>query len=178
MAVSTQVALMRAVNVGGRKAVMAELRAWLTALGFQAPRTLLQSGNLVFGSGIGGAELEALLEREALAVLGFATDFIVRSADEWRALMVANPFADMARHDPGHLVVMALRAAPSPEAVASLRASIQGREDVRTVGRELYVTYPDGIGDSRLTTAAIERRLGVRGTARNWNTATRLATML
>jgi uncharacterized protein (DUF1697 family) len=30
--------------------------------------------------------------------------------------------------------------------------------------------YPEGIGTSKLTGAVIEKSLGVRGTARNWNT--------
>jgi uncharacterized protein (DUF1697 family) len=59
-----------------------------------------------------------------------------------------------------------------------LRAWIPGREAIEAQGRELYITYPDGIGDSKLTNAVIERRLGVRGTARNWNTVTKLADML
>jgi uncharacterized protein (DUF1697 family) len=175
---TTHVALLRAVNVGGRKAVMADLRAWLAELGFAEPRSLLQSGNLVFRSEATGAALEALLEREAIPRLSFATDFLVRIADEWRALVAANPHADMARDDPSHLVVMPLKQAPGPADVAALQGAIQGREVVRAVGRELYITYPDGIGASRLTIQVIERRLGVRGTARNWNTVTGLAAML
>jgi uncharacterized protein (DUF1697 family) len=178
VALTTHVALLRAVNVGGRKAVMASLRAWLAELGFEDARSLLQSGNLVFRSEPTGAALEALLEREAAPRLGFATDFLVRTAGEWRALVDANPHAAMARDDPGHLVVMALKSAPAAADVAALQTSIQGREVVNSAGRELFITYPDGIGDSRLTIQVIERRLGVRGTARNWNTVTKIAAML
>ena len=65
MALTTHVALLRAVNVGGRgKVAMSDLRRMLADLGFEHPRSLLQSGNLVFRSEPTGAELEALLERE------------------------------------------------------------------------------------------------------------------
>jgi uncharacterized protein (DUF1697 family) len=178
MALTPHVALMRAVNVGGRKAAMADVRAWLAGLGFEAPRTLLQSGNLVFASERTGAELEALLERECVGLLGFATEFIVRTADAWRRVLAANPYPDMARADPSHLVVMPLKAAPDPDAVTALQDGVIGRETLTAIGRELYITYPDGIGESRLTGAVIERRLGVRGTARNWNTVVKLAAML
>ena len=178
MAVTTQIALLRAVNVGGKKAVMSELRQFLADLGFLAPRTLIQSGNLVFGSAVGGAELEALLEHEAKARLGLETDFLVRSADEWRAVIAANPHEGMAADDPGHLIVMALKSPPDAAGVSALKAWIPGREVVVAVGRHLYITYPDGAGESKLTNAAIERRIGVRGTARNWNTVTKLAAML
>jgi uncharacterized protein (DUF1697 family) len=178
VALTTHVALLRAVNVGGRKAVMSDLRAWLAELGFEQPRSLLQSGNLVFRSEPTGAALETLLEREAVPRLGYATDVLVRTAEQWRALVRANPYPAMARDDPGHLIVMPLKAQPGAAELAALRASIQGPETVEAIGRELYVTYPGGIGPSRLTNTVIERRLGVRGTARNWNTVTKLAAML
>ena len=178
MAVTTQIALLRAVNVGGKKAVMSELRQFLADLGFEAPRTLIQSGNVVFGSAVDGAELESLLEREAKARLGLETDFLVRAADEWRAMVAANPHADMAKTDPAHLIVMALKSPPGDAGLAALKAWIPGREVVVAIGLQLYITYPDGAGESKLTNAAIERRIGVRGTARNWNTVTKLAAML
>jgi uncharacterized protein (DUF1697 family) len=178
MALSPRIALLRAVNVGGRKLLMAELRQLAADLGLEAPRTLIQSGNLVFASAAGDADLESLLERETLARLGVATDFVVRGPDEWRDLIAANPHHEMAKHDPGHLVVMVLKSSPGEAELAALKAWIPGREQLVAVGRQLYITYPDGAGDSKLTNTAIERRLGVRGTSRNWNTVTRLAAML
>ncbi len=147
MALTTHVALLRAVNVGGRgKVAMADLRALAGDLGFEAPRTLLQSGNLVFRSAPTGAELEALLERESAKRLGLATDFLVRTADQWARIVAANPFAAMAQDDPSHLVVMPLKAPPDAVGLEALRAWLPGREAIEATGRELYITYPDGIG--------------------------------
>jgi uncharacterized protein (DUF1697 family) len=178
MALRSRIALLRAVNVGGRKLLMAELRQLALDVGLAAPRTLIQSGNLVFASALGDAALEGLLERETLARLGVATDFVVRGPDEWREIIAANPHHAMAKDDPSHLMVMVLKAPPGAAELAALRAWIPGRERVEAVGRQLYITYPDGAGDSKLTNTAIERRLGVRGTSRNWNTVTKLAAML
>jgi len=177
--VALSVALLRAINVGGHgKVAMADLRAMLGDLGFAAPQSLLQTGNLVFGSDIAGADLETLLEREAAERLGLATDFLVRSAAEWPAIVAANPFPAMARDDPSHLVVMLLKQPPEAARLEALRAWIPGRETIEAVGRELYIAYPDGIGTSKLTGAVIERRLGTRGTARNWNTVAKLVALL
>ena len=178
MALTPQIALFRAVNVGGRKATSAELRALAEDLRLEDARTLLQTGNLVFRSARRGAELEAEIEQAFAARFGYAADVIARTDDEWRAALAANPHAAMAEHDPGHLIVMALKSTPEPHAVAALQTAIPGRETLAAVGRELFVAYPDGIGTSKLTGALIERRLKVRGTARNWNTATKLAAML
>ena len=176
MAVTTCIALLRAVNVAGHNRVaMADLRRLFTEFGFDNPRTLLQSGNLVFGSRRrAGPALEAGLEAAARERLGLQTEFLVRTADEWEAIIHGNPFPAQARTDPGHLVVMCLKRAPPPEAVAALQDSIAGREQVRAAGRTAWLVYPDGIGRSRLTAALIERRLGTSGTARNWNTVLKL----
>lgn len=174
------VALLRAVNVGGRGAVaMADLRALFAALGLEDPRSLLNSGNLVFGAaGQPPARLEQRLEKEAAARLGVATDFFVRTAAEWDELVAANPFTAEARSDPGHLLVMALKDAPSAAALAALRDASVGRERVQLAGRTAYLVYPDGVGRSRLTAALVERKLGTRGTARNWNTVLKLQAAL
>lgn len=170
------VALLRAVNLAGHQPVaMADLRELLTGLGLADARTLLQSGNLVFGcAGRTPAQLEGLLEAEAGKRLGLRTDVFVRTAKEWQALVAANPFPAEAHDDPSHLLVVFLRDAPPRAAVEALRAAIVGRERVEAVGRQAYFVYPDGIGRSRLTTALIEKKLGTRGTGRNWNTVLKL----
>jgi uncharacterized protein (DUF1697 family) len=170
------VALLRAVNVAGHQPVaMVDLRETLGALGFARSQSLLQSGNLVFHSPPRStAALEALLERELAARLRLGTDVFVRTADEWRDLVANNPFPEAARTDPGHLVAVCLKRAPEAAAVRALQSAITGREHVRAHGSVAYLVYPDGIGRSRVTSALIERLLGTRGTARNWNTVLKL----
>jgi uncharacterized protein (DUF1697 family) len=174
----TRIALLRAVNVGGRTVKMAELKAMAETLGFGEVRSLLQSGNLVFaGEDADDVDAEARLEAAAEARFGFAVDFIVRRAPEWDAMIAANPFAREATDDPGHLLVFALKAEPADGALARLAAAIKGRERAAIVGRHAYIVYPDGVGSSKLTIGVIERSLGVRATGRNWNTVQKLAAM-
>ncbi len=170
------IALLRGVNVGGHKAVaMAELRALAADLGLGQPRTLLQSGNLVFhDDDRSGAALEALLQEAALRRLGLETTIVVRDHAEWSDAVATNPFKAEAIADPGHLLLMALKSAPGPTGPQALNDAIKGRERVKVRGRHAWLVYPDGVGDSRLTNAVIERCLGVRGTARNWNTVLKL----
>ncbi len=175
-----RIALLRAVNLGPtNKVSMADLKALLTDLGFGHARSLLVSGNLVFeGDGRSDAQLEQLLEREAEKRLGLRTPIMVRTADEWGALIAGNPFPKEARADPAHLVVSCFKQSLSARAVTALQEAIPGRESVRARGRDAYFVYPDGIGRSRLTAALIEKHLGSPGTARNWNTVLKLAAML
>jgi uncharacterized protein (DUF1697 family) len=173
--VGRRIGLLRAVNVAGAKLVMAELRAVMEKAGFEGARTLLQTGNLVFDAPAGpDAELEARLEAAIAAGLGVTTDVIVRTVEEWDAMIAANPFPDAARDDPSHLVVMPLKTPPAEGALARLREAIEGREAVALKGRDLYAHYVDGIGRSKLTLKAVEKALGVKTTGRNWNTALKL----
>jgi uncharacterized protein (DUF1697 family) len=176
---TTHIGLLRAVNLGAHnKVAMADLRGLLTGLGMQDARSLLQSGNLVFRSEIAAtAQLEDLLQHGAANRLGLETDFFVRTAKEWQAIIAGNPFPREARRDPSHLLVMFLKKPPDRAAVTALQNAISGREVVSASGREAFITYPDGIGRSRLTTAVIEKTLGTRGTGRNWNTVVKLAAL-
>lgn len=173
------VALLRAVNVGGSgKIAMAQLKAFCEGFGLRNPRTLLQTGNLVFETDDAvGAALERRLACAAAERLGLQTDFLVRSAADWRAILDANPFPDEASDDPSHLVLVTLKSTPEAEAVEALRSAIKGHERIAAVRDALYVAYPDGIGTSKLTLPLIEKKLGLRGTGRNWNTAVKIAEM-
>jgi uncharacterized protein (DUF1697 family) len=176
---TTHIALLRAVNVGGTKSVsMSSLRDVLAALGFGEVQSLVQSGNLVFqSSGRTPDDLESLLEAEVYRRLGVRTEFFVRTARQWQAIVAGNPFEDEADRDPSHLVLMLLKSRATSTRVDALRAAITGPERVHGGGRHAYLTYPEGIGRSRVTSALIERRLETPGTARNWNTVLKLAAL-
>lgn len=176
MNASLTIVLIRGINVGGHKKIaMADLRALLESLGLADVKSLLQSGNLVFRSGRRTcAEVEQLLEVEAAKRLAVDAAFFVRTAEEWKGIVAHNPFHKEAERDPGHLVVMCLKDAPDKAALKALQAAIVGPEIVRANARHLYIVFPNGIGTSRLTNALIEKKLGTRGTARNWNTVLKL----
>jgi uncharacterized protein (DUF1697 family) len=177
--VSFQIALLRAVNVAGHNSVaMADLRDLLAGLGFSDVQSVLQSGNLVFKANGKPGALERLLEAEAKKRLALEADFFVRSAAEWEDVVAENPFHAEARRDPARLVAVFLKDAPGNGAVKALQAAIVGREVVRSTGKQAYIVYPDGQGRSKLTNAVIEKHLGTRGTARNWNTVLRLAELV
>lgn len=173
---TTNLALVRGINVGGHKMVpMADLRDLAASLRLTAPRSLMQSGNLVFQSGDrGAARLERLLESAIAKRFDLEPDVFVRTAEEWMAVIEQNPFGDEAKQGPSHLLVMFLKHAPEANDVKALRAVIAGREVVHAKGRQAYIIYPGGIGRSRLTSSVIEKKLGTRGTARNWNTVLKL----
>ena len=172
-------ALLRGVNVGGHTVVpMSALRAVAARLTFANPRTLLQSGNLVFeAEGHSALDLERMLEDEIQRRIGVQTAVCVRSAATWARLTAANPFADVADADPSHLVLVAFKTPPKPGAPEALAADHHGPERVAVAEGHAYIVYPESIGRSKLTPALLGRHLG-QGTARNWNTVLKLQGML
>jgi uncharacterized protein (DUF1697 family) len=177
---TTFIGLLRGINVGGSKMVaMADLRVLMTRLGFSDVQSVLQSGNLVFshkGAARSAATLESLLETEVEKRLGLTADVHVRTADEWKAVVVANPFHEEAASDPSHLLVTFFKKPLVRANVKALQAAITGPERLEADGRHLYMVFPDGIGNSKAL-RIIDRKLGARGTARNWNTLQKLAAL-
>jgi uncharacterized protein (DUF1697 family) len=166
---------LRAVNLKGRPLPMADFKAILADVGLKDIQTLGASGNAVVETSTSDAALETRVELALAQALGFTTEVFARTDLELKVIISANPFDVFATLDPGHLMAVFLKDAPDKAKAAALQAQIQGREQVVTGLRCLYATYPDGAGRSKLTMAVIERALGCRGTARNWNTVRRMA---
>ena len=172
-------ALLKGINVGGRKLPMADLRALVEGLGHDDVKTLLASGNVVFTCDEkDGAVLEKALEAALAKELNLKTDVVVRHGRELRATIDANPFPDAASAHPNHLLVSFHRE-PVPEGlIAKLPDIYQGPERLRAIGRELYIDYPEDVGHSKLPQAMAKLKFPKLATMRNWNTIGKLAAML
>lgn len=176
---SAVVALLRAVNVGGRTVKAAQLRAAAEGLGHTEVATYANSGNLVLvpGGGASAADVAAGLSRALHEELGFDVPVVTRTAAEWDRLVGVLPFAAQAREDPTHVVLCCWDGVPDVASVRAFDASRYGEEVVVWHGTEAYVHYPNGQGRSRLTLDVLSRSAGRVGTARNWRTVLALQEM-
>lgn len=164
------VGLLRAVNLGGtNKVPMAELRALLESMGHSDVTTVLQSGNVIFTSRrpTKAEPLEAAIE----AKFGLAIDVLLRSPDELRQVLSANPFPHA---DASSLHVGFMAQAPAPAVLAKLDAGRFRPEEFAIRGADLYLHLPNGMGKSKLP-PYLARQLKIPTTIRNWNTVTKLA---
>lgn len=167
---SAQVALLRGVNLGGRKVVMSELRDVCEAAGFEEVRTFIASGNLILKSKLKGDKLEKKLEGVILDGLGLKTDVFVRNAGELEAIIAANPFKAFVKTNSNFLVVNFMRAPASEAELAAMAKTSLSGEDVKQGKGCLYIKFTHGQGPSKL-------KMPKLGTARNWNTVTKLAAL-
>lgn len=167
------ISLLRAVNLGSRNRMnMGDLRAVYDALGFTSVKTYLQSGNVVFDTNQrNGPALVRRIEDAIEQAFGFRPDVINRSLPEMRDVVARNPFPG---REASKLLVTFLADDPGEAARAIVRAIPVAPEELHASGRELYIYYPNGQGRSKFPAAAVGKALGVKGTARNWNTVTAL----
>ena len=166
---AVQVALLRAINVGGTgKLAMSDLRKLCESVGFDCVKTYIQSGNVIFKSALPEGKVKAKLEQALAAKMGTTSSAaLIRTAAELRSIVKRNPFKKEA---PQRVIVLFLDETPAQNALAGLR--IPGGEKVELSGREVFIHYPDGMGRSKLKIP-----FDKTGTRRNMNTVQKLTTM-
>lgn len=168
------IVLLRAVNVGGRKLIMADLRAAAEARGIKDFRTYIQSGNLLLTSdgdeAVVEAEIETLIEQE----FGLKAIALARTADHFATIAAANPFPDAVAKA---LHLCLTKRPPADGADAAIQARAQHGECLKIAGGALWIDFAEGVADSKLLPAFLDKAAGSTVTARNWNTVQKLIAM-
>ena len=171
------VALLRGINVSGQKLMkMEDLRACFETLRFERVTTHLQSGNVIFRAEpipSMGETIEAEIKKR----FGFAVPVLVRTARELERVVQGNPWKEKSGIDPAKMHVTFLSAAAPDGAVKSLEALVADHEGVHVTGREVYLYCPAGYGRTKLSNAAIEKKLSVVATTRNWKSVNALSSL-
>ena len=168
---ATRIALLRGINLGARNKVsMPDLRELFAGLGAEDVTTYVQSGNVVFTGPLEASAIEARIKRE----LGLEIVVLLRTATQLDRIVAANPFAKKAS-EPKQLHVTFLAESPAAARVKELDPERSPPDEFSVVRREVYLYTPNGYGLTKLSNAYFEKKLGVTGTSRNWNTVTALA---
>ena len=94
---TTYVAFLRGINVGGRSQIkMGALKEAFESLGFSDVRTILASGNVLFAPQKDQPPaLARKIKGKLQEILGSEVSVILRSADDIRAIVKADPFKEV-----------------------------------------------------------------------------------
>lgn len=171
------VCLLRGINVGGHKKIkMVDLRALLLELGLRDVVTYIQSGNIVFDpSGKSESELISTIEAGIDEAFGFEVPAVIRSHEELARIIRDSPFGPVDLATEGtHYGVSFLESPPTEDRAALLETLVVLPERLVVREREVYLHCPNGFGQSKLPSNAIESKLRVRATARNWKSLIKL----
>jgi uncharacterized protein (DUF1697 family) len=168
--------MLRAVNVGGRRVPMSELRELLNGAGHSGARTYLQSGNVVLETETSPEQLADEARGLISERFGFDVPVIVRTLSQLEAVLVHNPFPDGASA-PKLYWVSFLDTELEADRVQWLAGRVAEGEGFTVHGREIYAWLPGGVARSKLATAMAAPAKGVTATARNWNSVRELRAM-
>jgi uncharacterized protein (DUF1697 family) len=160
--VPTWIAFQRAVNVGGRKYPMADLRQVLGDAGYADVETHIQTGNIRLRSPIRSrAKLEKELESLFATDRGFDVATIVFTPAE--LARIAHDADDVATADPpkvAHYVEL-LRAAPAAADAELIEGQQLSGQRAVVRGRAVHLLFDIPFGEAKGPNAAVKRALGV-----------------
>ena len=167
-------ALLRGVNLGKRQVKSADLKAVFEAMGYANVKTLLASGNVLFDAeNPDRSTIEAALEQR----FGFDIGTVLRSQDELRALIAADPFKGR-REDPDTKLYVTFLDAPEAGSLP-MPCAVEGDfEVVQLTAREICILafrMPNGRFGEGMD--QIWKHFGKRvlWTSRNFNTVLKAA---
>jgi len=154
-------AFLRGINVAGRKATSAQLRACFEGIGCDDVATFRASGNIIFSAAGAAGPLGKRIERALTDSLGYQSAVFVRTAAEIKAIAKHDPFdAGAVAQSQGKLQVVLLAAKP-PASVAKQIKALQSDDDLLALrGRELYWLPSAGLMDSAVGMDGITKTVG------------------
>ena len=169
------VAFLRAINVGGRRVSMEDLRRHFTRMGFDTIETFIASGNVLFSAQrTPGPAVVKRIEAGLKAALGYEVDTFIRTGAEVAAIARSTPFAPAVMKQAVALNVGLLTDPLPPPARKRLQSLTTDFDAFQTLGREVYWLSRRKQGESTITNAAFERAIGARATFRTIRTFVRL----
>ena len=167
------VILLRGVNVGGNnKLPMADLRTALTGRGLEKVSSYIASGNVFADSSLGPDEVASLIRTVIDSSFGLKIPVLVRTHAELVSVADRNPFEHVSDHS--KLAITFLDSEPNPFNITSLRTANPEPEQFVIDGTTMYAYYPNGFGQTKLTSTLIDRKLKTVSTTRNLNTLLKL----
>jgi uncharacterized protein (DUF1697 family) len=146
-------------------------------------QTYGQSGNLVFSSDVPRSQIAPTLAKGIHNTFDVDVPVLVRTKEEPVGTCTSNPFADeglVPHNQPTLFHVTFLDGIPDPGRVDGI-ADLAVRYDpdtFRVVGSDIFLSIPGGYGETKLTNALFEKRLGVPATTRNWKSVVALTQMV
>ncbi len=171
---ANRVVFIRAVNVGGAKLPMGELRTLAENLGATDVSTYIASGNLLCTPKGAPAAFDRALEKAIQDKYGYSREVISRTPAQLQAALDAHPF-EVAEDRFSY--VYFLTGKPTAKAVKAFEdkvAAADSGDEVKVIGADLHIRYHAGAGKSDLDAKSIAKALGVQGTGRNLNTVRKL----
>jgi uncharacterized protein (DUF1697 family) len=172
----TYISMLRGINVSGQKKIrMQDLRDLYASLGFSRVRSYVQSGNVIFESGLEDEEqLIERIEARIEAVYGFSVPVLLQGSRDFQRVLKSNPFLHEGKAELKSVYVVFLRHKISPKALEGLDNPNQSGDAFAVGEQEIFLDCPGGYGRTKFNNIFFERLLDTVATTRNWKTVNKL----
>lgn len=173
---TSYVALLRAINVGGNSLIrMTDLAECVAGLGFADVRTYIASGNVLFDADT--RPDEAVLEAALLDRFALRVPVVLRSRDEIAAVVAAAP-AGHGAADRRSDVLFLKAPLTAEEAFAQLPSLREGVDSVSVGPGVLYFSRLKADATKTRMTKIMALPIYKHMTIRTWGTVTKVAALL
>jgi uncharacterized protein (DUF1697 family) len=172
----TYIALLRGINVSGQKLIkMERLREVMTLLGYGSVQTYIQSGNIIFQTvACDEKQLEAQISEAILTHFGFEVPVRITTLEELENVREANPFVAENVLDAVQPYVAFLSDVPDIQKKNEFEQLTFQQDKFVFHDRVMYLWYADSAANTKLTNNAIESKLKIKATSRNFKTLLKL----
>jgi len=171
----TYISFLRGVNMTGHNSIkMSDLADLYIRLGLSDAETYIQSGNVIF-SKPGNITREALsvkIEQAILEKFNYIIPVMIRTNQELSSMFSYNPFLGEPEFNPAKMAVIFLDTEPTDLQHKKVADIDYPPDKFRIIGRDIFIYCPNGFGRTKLYTNFFEKKMKVKGTARNWKTIT------
>ena len=178
-ALSTYLALLRGINVGGKNILpMKDLAQIFLDAGCADARTYIQSGNVIFKGpsrlleNLCGGITKRIGDR-----FGYQIPVVLRTAVQLADAIANNPFVKPGA-DPKALHVLFLADLPTAQSVAKLDPDRSKPDAFVVRNGEVYLHLPNGAAKTKLTNSYFDSKLATVSTGRNWATVVKLMELM
>jgi uncharacterized protein (DUF1697 family) len=180
MAEIQYLALLRGINVGGKNIIkMVDLKACFESLGFSDVLTYIQSGNVLFKSAEKDkARLTTMIEKELSARFYYSTRLVTVTHKELKKTVDTAPRGFGSEPETFRYDVIFLKEPLTPKEAMKSVSTKEGVDAAHTGGNVLYFSRIISRASQSHLTKIISLPVYQSMTIRNWNTTTKLLSLM
>jgi uncharacterized protein (DUF1697 family) len=171
----TYISLLRGINVGGKRIIKMDfLKLMYEDLGFEKVKTFIQSGNVLFKSGIElKTQIENLIYDKIIKETGFDVDLQIIELEDYKRIIENNPF-EKENRDIAFMHISFFKTKAQASDIEIITKNANYGEEFAFSPEAIYLYLPQGYGRSKLTNSFFEKLFKVSVTTRNWKTSKEL----
>jgi len=176
---TTYISILRGINVGGHNQVkMDALRQLYAELGYSSIQSYIQSGNVIFASGLSDINyLEKNIREKIFETFGLKVSVLVMTIVELKTVLENNPYIKDTMKNPAFIHLTFLSGIPDKELVEKIPTGYYLPDEFYISGKTIYLYCPAGYGNTKLSNNFFENKFRLTATTRNLKTSSVLLSM-